>query len=254
MLFGCIKEKNKKKYYETGEVKEEIIYPFLNDTLFYKKIMYYRSGSILSEGFFKNGEPDSIYKSYYEDGSVFERNTYKNGNIHGIAQAFDENGSIVKEYYYLNGINPVYKEYQYNNRNKLKEVKVYLIENQEPKYIGGIKYNDESNIISDSSFYYTIDIPDTLFLNSKVDYSITGYNWDQSDWVIDLTLTDPDDAFVFGGKNNKVTEISSSSLYLKSSLTPIKKGRQLLIGYLFLRHKDSKTGYQYLLMKELFIK
>ena len=79
------------------------------------------------------------------------------------------------------------------------------------------------------------------------------YNYGQKNWGLTATIGDPDNSFQ-SQDPNKSLEFISDSLFIKSYLIPHNKGRLFLSGFLFLTPHDSNEGYQYLIMKEVFVK
>jgi TonB family protein len=81
----------------------------LSFTGHYKKGMYdgqwkyFSNKKIISKIYYKNGLPDSTWKSYYESGSIRAECYYRNGFPDSVWRIYYENGKAASETYYRNG-------------------------------------------------------------------------------------------------------------------------------------------------------
>jgi antitoxin component YwqK of YwqJK toxin-antitoxin module len=55
-------------------------------------VFYYENGRIASEGSFKHGLPDGLWKSYYEDGTIKSMGNKNLGKSEGYWTFFDSEG------------------------------------------------------------------------------------------------------------------------------------------------------------------
>ena len=147
-------------------------------------VFRYENGRIASEGHFKNGQPDGIWKSYYSDGTlksiglkskglsdstwVFFDDEGRKSKIfdfaldqkNGCAQYLDTNGRVIKEVYFIEDV-PQDEILEYYSNGKLK--KRTKIENG--KEVGlALEYNESGEIITEVIY-------DNGFLKERNEYN-----------------------------------------------------------------------------------
>ncbi|MDP3557114.1 MAG: hypothetical protein Q8T03_07045 [Bacteroidota bacterium] len=64
---------------------------------------YYKNGKLLSLGYTKNNQWDSVSTNYYESGNIYSTFTYNKDTLHGEAKFYREDGTIRTSSNYLNG-------------------------------------------------------------------------------------------------------------------------------------------------------
>lgn len=80
ILFSC-KEKIKKYYYDSGELRTEEFSIKNNDSITYFK-KYYKNGAVLEEGYLNNDSVvDGLMKIYYADGTLMWKGEIRNNVI-----------------------------------------------------------------------------------------------------------------------------------------------------------------------------
>ena len=67
-MIACV-NKTEKKYYDTGQVKEERIYEKRNDSTKYSVIYYYSNGQIKAKGNITDSHRNGNWQEWYSDGS-----------------------------------------------------------------------------------------------------------------------------------------------------------------------------------------
>lgn len=174
MLIGCISNEPVKKYYSNGTIKEHYF---------------------IDKGSLKTG----IYKYFHKNGTVKEQRLYKEGVIIDTIRYFDRNGVLIGGSYnssdsiytfelqndilFKEGMNKrkaTLDEKEFNGWIKyyndgILEKKIYY------KYIEGkgsvinkyYKYNsDNEKINKNESFYFSLKLPDTVFINNRYRFNI----------------------------------------------------------------------------------
>ncbi|WP_336021079.1 toxin-antitoxin system YwqK family antitoxin [Fusobacterium polymorphum] len=108
-----------RKYYESGELKEEIILKDENNILIKR---YYKNGKIEVELNLKNKKAEGISKGYYENGQIKFEYNYKDGQLNGLCKEYYENGQLASEGNFIkNQPNGLHKKYNINLNTK-KEI------------------------------------------------------------------------------------------------------------------------------------
>ena len=137
-----------------------------------KNVFYYENGRIASEGLFKNGLPQGIWKSYYEDGTLksignkkaglsdsiwvfFDEEgrkrkvyDYANDKKNGCATFIDTNGHVIKEMFYLNDISQG-ERLEYYPDGSLKSV-VEMVDGKEVGLL--LEYNEKGIVITEAIY------------------------------------------------------------------------------------------------------
>ncbi|MFK8044742.1 MAG: TonB family protein [Crocinitomicaceae bacterium] len=66
---------------------------------------WYDDGSKLNDGYFKNGEKDSVWRTYYHRLNVCsDSGNYENGDKEGVWYSFDEKGRLEGQYFYTDNV------------------------------------------------------------------------------------------------------------------------------------------------------
>jgi len=105
---------------------------FVNDTFhyraFYKEKLkdstwtyYYPSGKISSKITYVAGKENGIYIRYREDGSVITEGYYKDGELEGFHNDFDKDGHKFRRYLFKNGEKVKQEEFYQNGNLKSEE-------------------------------------------------------------------------------------------------------------------------------------
>jgi len=120
LAYGQEVQKNgiEKKYFESGELKEEMPYKkgkidgtrkkyhmngqvslevtYRNGEIVGPKKTYYENGQLKSETLYQNSQKEGDYTEYYENGEIRRIHTYKNRKlVH--KKTFDEKGKLVSD-------------------------------------------------------------------------------------------------------------------------------------------------------------
>ena len=112
-----------------------------------------KTGAIVQEAMFKNGEQEGEEKFYFPSGKVEELRHYKAGKPDGTAQTFYESGVLRSEVTFVNGaMQGLYKKFHENKQ--VKESVTFVdnfengafeefYENGKPKTKGNYKFNTQ---------------------------------------------------------------------------------------------------------------
>lgn len=88
------------------------------------KKVYYKSGALLSETPYINGEIHGVVKGYHESGVLEMDIPYTNGKIHGVVKRYDKSGTLKWEIPFVKGrMHGVEK--RYDESGKLLETVEY---------------------------------------------------------------------------------------------------------------------------------
>jgi antitoxin component YwqK of YwqJK toxin-antitoxin module len=119
-LQGMVKE-----YYDTGELKAEIIYKngnieskreflkngkleretrYLEDKKYETHIEYYNTGELFRERSLINGKLEGLEKEYYQNGKLKAQRNYKEGKRHGNASGYYINGNLQGDWEFSEGV------------------------------------------------------------------------------------------------------------------------------------------------------
>ena len=82
-------------------------------------IVYYESGQVSVERFYKNGKTDGVSTGYYESGKVYYTYNSINGNIEGIYKTLYESGKIEEIENFDKGVKTDYTSFHENGNTKI---------------------------------------------------------------------------------------------------------------------------------------
>lgn len=91
------------KYYHQGSTVIMTKENYIKGKLEGLRTVYYPSGKIAEEQFYKNNIKNGSYKKFAENGIILEESNYKNNQYDGIAIFKDPDGSIVSKGKFSNG-------------------------------------------------------------------------------------------------------------------------------------------------------
>lgn len=172
VIIGCTNNQTVKNYYSNGSIKEEYIID-------------------------KDSLKIDAYKLYHKNGKLKEKRIYDKGIIIDTIKYFDSNGTLIggsfkeKDSIYTyelkdnllikegkNKRNPLMKENEFNGwikhySNKGLEKKiVYNYVHGKGSVINKFYEYDNGNILMEKSYFYDLNIPDTLFINRDYSFDI----------------------------------------------------------------------------------
>ena len=81
--------------------------------------VYYESGQVSVERFYKNGKTDGVSTGYYESGKVYYTYNSINGNIEGIYKTLYESGKIEEIENFDKGVKTDYTSFHENGNTKI---------------------------------------------------------------------------------------------------------------------------------------
>jgi antitoxin component YwqK of YwqJK toxin-antitoxin module len=124
-------------------------------------VLYYPNGSVLSEGYMKDGKPEGYWKTYYTTGILKSEGNRKNFLLDSVWIFYNSTGDTLKKINYLLGKKNGYSYEYYTDRSK-------------PEFIG--KHKSKELMVNDSkegvSYYYYISgklHEEVNYLNNKPD-------------------------------------------------------------------------------------
>ncbi len=246
----CYQKDNiKYKFYESGELKEKIIYNQKNDSLNFTAYLYYKNGKIHYITTFKNGKRNGKYYSFFENGNVKEEYNFLKGELHGVIRRYTNIGKLQEESLYLYGNHILIKKFSENHKLKLNRSICYLI-NKGTKQEVGMIITDTNNVVKENlSFFYKVYGQDTININEKNEFSIKFFN-KRDDFEFEVRIGEMNKDFTFKD-TTLIKKISTMSNEIKYSFIPDKKGYNLLLGKINLR-KDT-VNLEFPLYKEYYV-
>ena len=81
--------------------------------------VYYESGQVSVERFYKNGKTDGVSTGYYESGKVYYTYNSINGNIEGVYKTLYESGKIKEIENFVKGVKTDYTSFHENGNTKI---------------------------------------------------------------------------------------------------------------------------------------
>jgi len=270
-LFLCCNKKTEKYYYNSGELLSvvELNEDGLNHGILKKM---YKTGELEGKGKYKNGLKHGKFIFFYKSGKIKAFEKYENGLLVDTSKIFYKNGKLsIKKYrkfnklflkkFHQNGLIISEGEIQdtlktgwwnfYRANGTIKHRLEYLSTEKNKEYVNQSYYYDQSGkILKDSSNYYLIDFPDTLFVNKfqkgsiklnpdlskENDFHMVYFKFlDQKNKIIKIDST--------FGKNNK-----EAVLWGKFSESGIKK----LEGYILEKKLVQKINKKDTLMLDIY--
>lgn len=84
-----------------------------------KTKVYYESGGIYVERFYKNGKTEGVSTGYYESGKVYFTYNSINGNIEGVYKTLYESGKIKEIENFVKGVKTDYTSFHENGNTKI---------------------------------------------------------------------------------------------------------------------------------------
>lgn len=116
----------KKEYFDTGELKNEIISLKNNKLLMARE--YYKSGQLKSISYWNhNSEKDSVEKQFYENGILKVETFWSKGKRVGLFKSYFPTGAIRQYAYHKKNGAPLYSKI-YKKNGEIEYEKGYVIE------------------------------------------------------------------------------------------------------------------------------
>ncbi|NCP58750.1 MAG: hypothetical protein GW839_00405 [Flavobacteriales bacterium] len=183
LFFSC--KRKERYYYPTGELYSiiELNKEGENDGTIKKM---YITGELEGIGSYRNGKKNGFFREFYKTGELRSVEKFINGSWIDTTKYFKKNGKISILKYRDN--DKVFQEtinesnliiakgeirdtskvnwwYYYGNNGKLKQKIEYLLINKKQHINQIYSYDEEGEIVRDSSNFYTIDLQDTIRVN-----------------------------------------------------------------------------------------
>lgn len=239
----CQRQKSiKKEFYDNGNIKLEYL-PQERGGL--TKVLEYdvngKVSSITYEN--KNGNLDSIGEYYNGDGILLSTVSFQNGKKTGITKWYYPDGKIEEEVYLIDGKRMGQHKY-FSRDGGVKQLNLYKIINGESIFNGVIRYDEEGEIIRDSSeFEEIVLVRDTITLGEKIEFGFKIYN--QKDVLTRAFIGIFDKDFnLIDSTSIQPLSITGSNLILPQKIgkdtlrivfeTKKQKGNKILMGKSFL--------------------
>lgn len=251
---SCQRKNHEKfKYYDTGEVKERIVFepqkPISDSN--YILYDYDKEGVVLSKTVFTGGLI-SDFVEYYNNGKIKRTQPYKAGNRYGIERKYTLNYEIVETNLYINGYQMI-KMKSYDNRNGDGDVNFYYyVEPDTIIEIGRMLYDDNKSIIDDQSFYFSIDGKDSLKLKEEQKILINAYTFGTKGKISKAYFGEFDENYKFIDSSN-VIELESTNNILSYSFFPEDVGYNLFTGKIYVVSEVEINGLKEEMTREFIV-
>ena len=151
---------------------------------------YYPDGTVSSEGYLVNGQPDGYWKSYYPNGTLKSVGKRTNFQLDSVWCFFDEQGNLQKEISYLdNHKNGFYKEYTSDSSSFLSISVLYVNDQKQ----GNEQYFSKNGEL----------IKDIPFVNNKKE----GKGYEYTDGIVTTILIFENDRLISSQSINRTDSL-----------------------------------------------
>ena len=109
---------------ESKSIKQDsnwVLYYYKGELLNGDILSYYENGKLRSEGNYKEGKKEGVWKEWYENGQLDEIINYKDGKRDGLRKVWYENGELEHKGNYDEGKKEGVWKYWYENGHLRKE-------------------------------------------------------------------------------------------------------------------------------------
>jgi hypothetical protein len=246
------------KYYETGEVKERLVFepqkPISDSN--YTLYDYDKEGVMFSKTIFTGGII-SDFVEYYNNGKIKRTQPYKAGNRYGIERKYTLNDEIAETNLYINGYLLI-KMKSYNNKSGDVNF-YYYVEPDTIIEIGRILYDEKKSIIDDQSFYFTIDGKDSLNFKEEQKLLINTYTFGTKSKISKAYFCEFDENYKFIDSSS-VVELESENNMLSYSFFPKDIGYNLFTGKIYvmseveINGKKEEMTREFIVYKDFYVK
>jgi antitoxin component YwqK of YwqJK toxin-antitoxin module len=168
LIFSCT-SKLKKKYYDSGELKET--FQLVDGKKNGIDNKYYKNGQLLNTINWKDGYRNGLAKNYFESGEIKSVYSFLNDLQEGKSTIFYKNGGKKQELHFVKDevTGPV-RDYFENG-----ELKFASLFSKDTAYLVG-EFN--KNAAAGEDFFIDIITPDSIFMGQDADINIILYNKD----------------------------------------------------------------------------
>ncbi|MGC8864856.1 MAG: toxin-antitoxin system YwqK family antitoxin [Bacteroidales bacterium] len=91
------------------------------DSTLLRETTYYQNGQKYMEGWYRNGQRDSVWTAWLNDGRIWSKGSYREGKEDGLKEVYHQNGQLFYRGYYNNGQRTGEWKF-YNDRGDLLQV------------------------------------------------------------------------------------------------------------------------------------
>ena len=211
---------------------------------------YDSKGNIVSIYEKQYGQKEGRCLTFYENGNIHTISDYKNGIISGDYFEYDENNQLYRKLFFVKG--KLVQVFLYNNKDgKLTNWAEYYYNNDGERIINQWKeYDKDENIIFDKSFFYTLNVSDTIINygdSIKIDFKLN-VNKKYADYLyVDIH-----------NEEEKTQMIKFHSLDSSFFYSSLHKGNNDLLGYVLVfkeldNNPDSIKRSIHIFKKSIFV-
>jgi len=249
LTVSCSNQNEKSIYFDgTKKVKERIIYTDNENNGNFVSLTYDKQGNLLTKSNFVDYKYHGLSIKYYKNGSINEVRTFKDGLFNGIQRWYNNENRLITETLILDNYVMLEKKFR---RSHIGDSISYAYITYRIR--DSIAYEEETSIYLDSnmipidslSFYYDINIPDTVSMSDSTTFSIDLCYQDVGNSALirffegplnhDFTLIDTLRTFYSNNSKNKIL----------GKFKPSQKGYELFTGLIDIEIRDTITGDKY---------
>jgi antitoxin component YwqK of YwqJK toxin-antitoxin module len=253
ILSSCNEKCVEKTYYDSGKLKEKIVYPTKKDKKTqdnYTAYSYSSDEYLEMQYMFKNGALHGALLEFYKDGDVKRITNYKNGKKYGVEKLTSTSKRLVRETFYINDSIMLMMK-SYNSPDGYVDL-FYYAEGDSLEDAGRLVYDEDFNILKKSSFHYNITNLDTLEFGKVYQLDIETFAFG-ADHVISKFLVGEYDEYYNFINEKEVVEKSSSDNKISIPINANKKGYNIFMGKLYIESLYSGAGEENKLTREFII-
>lgn len=164
LIAGCSDSKHSKiEYFDTGEIKSEIIYDTKGDTTSFSVNHFYKNGKFKLKGRYLKGKREGFYISYHQNGRIDDMCNFKNGKKHGVFSKYNEQGFLVfSNYFYSNNLILRKEAHFIEEKNKFRHIFYMPKDTNLLHFVGYIDYDTIGNVLEKESSFYDVVSLDSI--------------------------------------------------------------------------------------------
>ncbi len=261
ILFSC-KDKSSQKefYYKTGELKEKIVYPDVQDTTTFYDTIYYKNGKPMKIMQVANNQIEGKMFKFKKNGNLETIMTYKNNKLHGLIADFNNQEEIFGKCLFIDGKQIIAIEFfdSKDNKHGQKRVsRIFFKNDTTVEHEGHLIYNNSNNVIIDSlSFYYKIEAEDTINYGEQYHFKLTFHNNYNYSLKLLVGELNKDLQFIHP---NKVYTYTSPGKSVEGAIGGYEPGWNLFLGKLYVypdslnKHPQAADEYEFIVFKEVYV-
>lgn len=256
LLVGCTNKKEKKEYFENGNVKTLIEYMSSEDTLNYKKTWYDEQGCIRRISYYKNRKEDGLTLAFYPDGKLYGVTPLRNGHLYGVSILYNSKGQLWEKNLFINDTVVYRRNYKRNIINSDLFIDTYEKTDNEVTLIGELRQDSLGNHLETRSDCYCILNPkDTLEINKPYTYKLKVYFMGAPLKINSLTIGEMLSGIKWKDRSkNIVYRQDKESSVINYTITPTQKGYFFFTGELDVTNLATGETYQLQVFENYWVK